>query len=333
MGQSYALQNRELIIQVRPRIHVTLIGMDRDGFRINGGCGFAIQEPSLELSISRSSVFSLRDCRKYSLPATEAQRLSNVLNIEKDYLRARHNLNITISGEMPTHYGFGSDTAIRLGCMEALYILNGFAPVPDKVVMSSGRGGTSGVGINTYFTGGFIIDLGRKTDLTGHCQSSMAENRHKLPLLMKHLDMPEWDIGICIPNIRNKSEKEEKEFFQKTCPIPTLSVHETLYNVIFGLCASIKEIDKETFCMAIENIQKCAWKSAERNEYGKRLRIIEEQLYNAGARSVGMSSLGPSLYFFAENIDDVIAKMRALKVNGKLLKTKPANCGRSIIHV
>lgn len=333
MGKSYALQNRELIIKVTPRIHVTLIGMDRGGFRMNGGCGFAIQEPFLELRISRSTVFRLRDWRKHPLPTNEAQRLSNVINIEKENLGALHNLNITISGEMPTHYGFGSDTAIRLGCMEALYILNGLPPVPEKIVRSSGRGGTSGIGINTYFTGGFIIDLGRKIDLTDHRPSGMTESHHKLPLLMQRLDMPEWDIGICIPNLRNKSEEEEKDFFQKTCPIPTVSVCETLYNVIFGLCAAIEEGDKETFCTAIKNVQKCRWKLAERNEYGKPLRIIEEQIYKAGARSVGMSSLGPSLYFFAENIDDVLTKIGELKVNCKFLKTKPSSYGRNIIHV
>ena len=323
------MQTGRLIIKAKPRIHITLIGMNSDGFRINGGAGFAIDEPSIKLSFECAKNFKLTDNRKNFLSAEEINRISNIINQVKKQLNLSHNINAEISGDMPSHFGFGSSTAIRLSCLEALYILNELKINPEQIVLSSGRGGTSGIGINTYFLGGFIIDLGRKLeDNPSHNPSSLSENRLTLPLMMQRLEMPDWEIGICIPKtIPNKNDDEEKKFFLKTCPISSSSAYEILYNVIYGLYSSIREKDKETFCRAINAIQECSWKLAERKEYGEELFKLEQQLYDAGANSVGMSSLGPSLFFFAENGHEVIRKIDA---NCHLFITKPANEGRSI---
>jgi beta-ribofuranosylaminobenzene 5'-phosphate synthase len=231
----------------------------------------------------------------------EIARLRHVLDREKSILKLSTSIHVEIEGDLPTHFGLGSSTAIRLGCMEALYILNNLKPKSENLIMSSGRGGTSGIGINTYFLGGFIVDLGKKTDQSPHCPSSTAEDRSKLPLMMQRVQMPEWEIGICIPrSIIHKTEEEEKEFFDRTCPIPQNKVYEILYNIIFGVYAAVKENDKQTFSLAIRRIQKTAWKFAERTEYGKSLLEIENKLYKFGATSVGMSSLGPSLFYFAD---------------------------------
>jgi beta-ribofuranosylaminobenzene 5'-phosphate synthase len=244
------------------------------------------------------------------------------------------NISIEITGEMPTHFGFGSNTGIRLGCLEALYLLNDRKVEPENLVIASGRGGTSGIGINTYFIGGFIVDLGRKADLTVHCPSSMTEDRQILPLLLERIDMPNWDVGICIPlTIPNKSEAEERDFFKKTCPISAYKVYKTLYDVIYGLNAAVKEKDRETFSAAIKEIQQDAWKFTERAEYSSLLLELETQLYSNGAIAVGMSSLGPSLYFLADDVLTVVQKMEQDRAKCILLITKPSNSGREVRYV
>lgn len=322
-----------VVIEIKPRLHLTLIGMNKDGYRINGGVGFVVQEPSLKLSFSKSDKFALSDIRNFPFIEQEIIRIKKIIDQEKRKIRARCNIRIEIKGKMPTHFGFGSSTAVRLACLESLYLLNNCKLKREQLVLSSGRGGTSGIGINAYFEGGLIIDLGRRDKEFISHPSQLSENRKSLPLMMQRIEMPEWEVGICIPNnIPHKSEKEEAEFFRKTCPISPSEVYKTLYDVIYGLYSAVREKDKETFCLAIQSIQQCAWKLSERKQYGKKLLSIERKLYKCGAETVGMSSLGPSLFFLAKDVKAVVKKIKTGRVDYKLLVTKPSNSGRNIIY-
>jgi beta-ribofuranosylaminobenzene 5'-phosphate synthase len=323
-----------VVIEINPRLHLTLIGMNQEGYRINGGVGFAVKSPSLRLRFSQSGEFALEDMRRFPFLEKEILRIKKIIDQEKRKIGARHNIRIEIKGEMPTHFGFGSSSATRLACLEALYLLNNCRPKREQLVFSSGRGGTSGIGINAYFEGGLIIDLGRRSKEFFFRPSQLSENRKSLPLMMQRIEMPEWEVGICIPNnIPHKSEKEEAGFFRKTCPIPSSSVYKILYNVIYGLYSAVRENDKKTFCLALQSIQQCAWKLAERKQYGEKLLRIEQQLYKCGAEAVGMSSLGPSLFFFSKDVKAVFEKMKIRMPDCKLFVTKPSNSGRKIVHV
>lgn len=334
MGKSKDMSSKSVIIEVNPRLHLTLIGMDKEGYRINGGVGFAIREPSLKLRFSQSKKFALEDERRLPFMEKEILRIKRIMGQEKEKIRAKHNIRIEIKGEMPTHFGFGSSSAVRLACLEALHLLNNCSPEREQLVLSSGRGGTSGIGINAYFEGGLIIDLGKRSKEFISCPSHLSESRKSLPLMMQRLEMPEWELGICIPyNITHKSEEEEVEFFRNTCPISSNEVYKTLYHVIYGLYSAVREKDKKTFCLALQSIQQCAWKLSERKQYGKKLFVIEQKLYKCGAEAVGMSSLGPSLFFLAKDVKVVVEKMKTGIVDCKLLVTKPANSGRNIIYV
>jgi beta-ribofuranosylaminobenzene 5'-phosphate synthase len=143
--------------------------------------------------------------------------------------------------------------------------------------------------------------------------------------------MPDWEIGICIPlSIPHKSQAEERAFFERTCPLPTEAVYETLHHALFGLYAAIREADRTTFCRALRAVQACAWKKAERLEYGAALTDIEQALYANGAEAVGMSSLGPSLFFLADNVPDIVNQMRLTRSDCEWLVTRPANYGRQL---
>lgn len=323
----------KLAISIHSRLHLTLLAMHAGEYRINGGIGFAIIDPACELACSVAPNFAINDQRTDPLSTSEMARLSAVLSAEKDRRGFAAALAVSIVGKMHTHFGFGSGTAISLACLEALHRLNGSSPPPAELIAASGRGGTSGVGIHTYFSGGCVFDLGRPTENDLHVPShQVAVSRP--PLVLDHLPMPEWDIGICIPlGIPHKSEAEERAFFERTCPLLGATVYETLYHSLFGLYAAIRENDRETFCHALRAIQECAWKKAERFEYGAALLEIERALYEYGAEAVGMSSLGPSLFFLANDVPDVIRQVQLAHPDCECLLTRPANCGRKLHDV
>lgn len=320
----------KLTVSIHSRLHLTLLAMHTSGYRMNGGLGFAISDPTCKLTFYDASDFVIYDHRTDPLSVNEIERLIGILQAEQKQHAFTTTLAVSIDGKMRTHFGFGSGTAISLACLEALHRLNGSIPLPAKLVAASGRGGTSGIGTHTYFSGGCVFDLGRRANKESHAPSHQVA-AFQAPLLLDKMPMPEWDIGICIPiGITHKTEAEERVFFERTCPLPAVAVYETLYHSVFGLYAAIREADRATFCQALRVIQECAWKKAERLEYGTALAEIEQALYKCGADAVGMSSLGPTLFFMAKDIKNVIRQMHSFHPDCECFHTRPSNSGRKI---
>ena len=61
----------KLRITAFPRIHMTLIGMNSDGYRINGGIGFSITDPKFLFSFTKSPNFQFIDDRIYGFTNDE----------------------------------------------------------------------------------------------------------------------------------------------------------------------------------------------------------------------------------------------------------------------
>lgn len=320
-----------LRIKVFPRIHISLIGMNNDGYRLNGGVGFSIATPTLDISFEPSDSIEVIDKRDQGFAQNELDRLKkhlcNAIMNDKFDIAFRCIIHDSM---LQSHVGFGSNTMVYLACVEALFILNGYSYTDNDVVALSGRGGTSGIGINTYFKGGFIFDVG----ISNLGQRALAPSSVFMdkvgdkPLLLKSITLPEWQIGICIPPIRHKTEEEEKSFFQKNCPINKDSVEKILYEAVYGITSSLMEDNFNVFCQSIDAIQQTKWKLLERVLYGKKLQTAESIIRNAGAICVGMSSLGPLLYFFGNDIDKIVEKVKVAMPECVCFRTSFNNIGR-----
>lgn len=320
-----------LKIRVFPRIHVTLIGMNREGYRINGGIGFSMASPTLNLRFEPTEEISIIDMRSRGFSKNELTRLDNHLNkVMKDEQFAEGFHCVIEDSQMHSHFGFGTSTMVYLSCVEALLIINKREYTNDDVVNLSGRGGTSGIGINTYFNGGFVFDTG----VTNNAVRDLAPSScfkggdYRKPLIFKNISLPGWEMGICIPPIQNKTEDEEKVFFDKNCPIEQEAVENILYESVYGISSSLLENDFNTFCKSVDSIQETKWKSLERDLYGTDLKVVESLIRKAGAKCVGMSSLGPLLYFFGEDVDSIIDRVNADLTGGKCYKTSFNNSSR-----
>jgi beta-ribofuranosylaminobenzene 5'-phosphate synthase len=305
--------------------------MNSPDYRMNGGLGFAIDELNANVEFTPSKYMKLVDLRRKPFESKEQKRLFELMIEEQNRYGFKHSIEVKITGLMVGHSGFGSGTAITLACLEAIHIVNDHSVKKEALIKSSKRGGTSGVGIHTYFSGGFVFDLGRPVDSSIHMPSHEINSPISTPLLLSQLPMPDWEIGICVPrNIAPKTQENEREFFRKVCPISSDSVYEATYHSLFGLFGAIKESNKPVFCSALKAIQKCTWKRLEREEYGKSLENIESALYFNGAEAVGMSSLGPGLFFLADDINSVIARVEKQKFDCDLLLARPINSGREV---
>ena len=324
-----------LRINAFPRIHISLIGMNNDGYRLNGGIGFSIASPTLDMGFENSDSIQVIDKREHGFTQDELNRLKNHLDnvMIKEKFKTRLRC-VIYDGMVQSHVGFGSNSMVYLSCIEALFTLNNREYTNQDIIIMSARGGTSGIGINTYFKGGFVFDTG----IANHSQRAFAPSSAfmtevtPIPLIIKKMTLPEWYLGICIPPIEHKTEEEERAFFQKNCPINRRDTEAILYETVYGVTSSLMENDFGVFCKSIDAIQQTKWKMLERDLYGKELFATESIIRNAGARCVGMSSLGPMLYFFGDDIDCIINKVKTEAPQCVCLKTSFNNSSRLVIH-
>ncbi|RYY25382.1 MAG: beta-ribofuranosylaminobenzene 5'-phosphate synthase [Sphingomonadales bacterium] len=296
--------------------------------RRNGGIGFALSSPQATLTFTASAVFAIADRRHRPLRDTEIASLVGALSVARATLGLKNAVTVVITGELATHVGMGSGTAIRLACIEAMLALNGIELPREEVVRLSGRGGTSGIGINTYFEGGLVLDLGARNDGAGYAPSSMVRPK-ELPYSLPGLSLPDWEICLFVPrNIPTKSQWEEAEFFQRVLPLSPDASYRACYEALFGVYASIAEQDAVNFVAAIERMQSTDWKSQEWREYGGALSALRDELRNLGAEYVGMSSLGPMLFAGGPSVFSSDAQGAAESLNCDAIISRMSNVGR-----
>lgn len=302
--------NKTIGITSFPRVHITLIGMNDDGYRINGSVGFSISAPEINVDFEESDIIEIIDKRGIKFTEQEKNRLCHVLMEVTNKLSLKKRIRCIVKGNALPHYGLGSNTAIYMSCIEALFLLNEIKYNKEDIVAYSKRGGTSGIGINTYFEGGFIFDVGIKSRDQLFNPSSVADRNEKIPLVIHKCALPNWEIGICIPiYIKNKSEQEEVDFFKTHCPIDKSSTDRILYEAVYGITSSIIENDYDIFCKSVDTIQSTQWKYLERLLYGDALIELEQKIKSFGADCIGMSSLGPILFFTGKDINGIIERI------------------------
>ena len=307
--------------------------MNSDGYRLNGGIGFSIASPTLDMSFEPSDTVDVIDMRESGFTPEELDRLKK--HLEKIIAKEMYGTALCCTiceGKIQSHVGFGSNSMIYQSCIEALLVLNHREYNENDVIALSGRGGTSGIGINTYFKGGLILDTG----IANRGQRGLAPSSTFMSdvgpkhLILTELKLPQWDLGICIPSIVPKTEDEERAFFKTNCPIKKEEVESILYEVVYGITSALMEEDFDVFCKSIDTLQYTKWKSLERQLYGEKLIEAESVIRKAGAKCVGMSSLGPLLYFFGDDIDTTVDQIKKVMPSCICLKTSFNNSSRTV---
>ena len=180
---------------------------------------------------------------------------------------------------------------------------------------------------------GVVFDVGVKNLRLALLPSSSLEGVRPSPLVITQLEMPAWKIGLCIPSdISPQTEEQEIAFFKRACPTSAVAASETLYHVVLGVVAAARDRDFRTFCDAVNAIQRCTWKRLERELYAESLLLVEREIYDNGASAVGMSSLGPGLFFLADDVDAVTARVRRVLPQYGWIVGICHNSGRTVTH-
>jgi beta-ribofuranosylaminobenzene 5'-phosphate synthase len=308
-----------LRIRTPSRIHMTLIDLNGEIGRVDGGIGITLEEPCIEVFAEKSDAVSARgdpDLQERMIKACEA-------------VCPGKGIDIRIKKSFWNHIGLGSGTQAALAAGVAIGMLYGENISAREVAIKVGRGGTSGIGIGSFEIGGFLLDGGHKMSAKkAFVPSSFAKGVPPAPLLMSH-DFPDWDIVLAIPPLKGAHDLYEKDIFARECPIPLKEVERLSHVILMQMLPALVERDLETFGKAVDAMQEVGFKRRELDLQPGAREIIRV-MHEAGAPAAGMSSFGPTVYAITDAPGRVEDAIKRHCPDCAVIRTRARNQGAEI---
>lgn len=310
------------------RIHMTLIDMNGEIGRVDGGAGLTLSSPNIKITAEEADGVSIEGLQDFT---DRMKRAAQALLPEGKGVR------INVQEVYPAHVGFGSGTQSSLAAAAAVNELYDLGKSVRELALAVKRGGTSGIGVTAFEEGGFIVDGGHRFKDKGGFMPSAASRVPPGPVLFRE-DFPDWDMVVAIPNEKGMHDQEEIDTFKKFCPLPIEEVREICHVVLMQMMPAVIEKDIESFGAAVNHVQNVGFNKRESliwPEFVKNIAsFMRSQSYGAG-----VSSFGPVVYSFVDNksegrhLQAEVQKMLDESVGGTVILTRAKNRGAEISRV
>jgi beta-ribofuranosylaminobenzene 5'-phosphate synthase len=322
-----------LTIRTPSRLHFGLLDMNGEVGRIDGGVGLALDAPHtlMELAQANSIEITCKDDPEV------VERLNTAAKTVCTHY-GFPGVKLDVLGRPLAHVGLGSATQTLVGAALSICKLHDLNVPAAEVASLVGRGGTSGIGIAAAEVGGFIIDGGhrfRRGENSKHhyTPSSASVDSTPPPILLRH-DFPEWDVLIVVPLGEGASGLREVTLFRVVCPIPLSEVQEMCHIVLMKMVPALLESDLQAFGEAMEAYQQLGFKIFEFRAQSELIADCIDMLKDCGGRGVGMSSWGPAIFAFGEDLSGLkhIAEQWLMTHGGgAVVLTKATNSGLKVV--
>jgi len=268
------------------RLHLGFLDLNGDLGRRYGSIGLSIDRPSTELTVATAD--------QHSASGQESQRtLALVRKFAGEQPGKGYAINV--SEAIPAHAGLGSGTQLALAIGAAVAAIEGRTLSAADIASLGERGARSGIGVEAFTSGGFIIDGGKgKTD-------------RPPPVTLRSDFPPEWRVMLILdPRNAGVSGEAELTAFAGLPPFPETSAAHICHLVLMKLMPGLKEGDIGTFGSALTEIQEIvgahfatkqggsAWTSKAVGHLASRMREL-------GATGIGQSSWGPTGFAFVDS--------------------------------
>ncbi len=272
------------------RIHIGLLDLHGGLGRVDGGAGFALDAPSTVVEVEGGP------SRVAAAPGVHPEVLRHAQEAAARFSRKfRVRGSVRVLRGCEPHVGLGSGTQAALAVAWGLNELHGLGLSVPRAAEVAGRGGTSGIGVGAFESGGFLVDGGHSRRVKRGFFPSAA-SRAPPPLVVARHEMPGWPVVLACPALHRVHGPEEVERFRRLCPIPAREVEEASRLVLVGLLPAVIEEDVGAFGDAINRMQQTGFKKREVALQGPRMEALLRAARRAGAAGAGMSSFGPLVY-------------------------------------
>jgi beta-ribofuranosylaminobenzene 5'-phosphate synthase len=197
----------------------------------------------------------------------------------------------------PQHVGLGSKTAIILAVLKAIDLVCTLRLTKSELQFLSGRGGTSGVGINVFFTGGFVVDGGHDSRMYRGFLPSRFRRPLEIPPSTCRIGIPaSWRFHLLLAPGKLMQGIEERRFFEENTPISRGEVFQTIALAFHGLVPAVRTGDLRLLREILDSIHRIGFKRRELSGQTVAVRNILQSLHGRGDCAVGLSSMGPLVY-------------------------------------
>lgn len=201
-------------------------------------------------------------------------------------------IEIEFQAAPPEHVGLGSKTALTLSMLTASARLTNAKVGREALQILSRRGGTSGVGVHGFFTGGLVVDAGHRGSRP---LLPSSRQRPERPPTMTLAIRPKRRWVVSLPMGRRMSGQEEADFFARITPLPAGETLEQIVLAHQGLVPAFIESDLEEFGHLLDAFSTRGLKAREISNQGVQVAECMTAL-RAIAPCVGMSSMGPLVF-------------------------------------
>lgn len=321
---------RRVTVITPSRIHLALIDLNGGLGRVDGGIGLSLSNPGFRVTVQRADETEITGLDE------SAHRAERVVKLLQEKCAVGH-AKIEIEESIPAHVGLGYGTQLSLGIAQTLCSLYEIDLSHREMAFLVGRGGTSGIGVAAFSYGGFIVDGGHRfsDEKTSFLPSSASAGVPPPPIIARY-DFPDWDILITIPDCKHISGEEEVNLFQNLCPLPLSEVQALSHIILMKLLPALVQRDLKYFGDAVDQIQDMAWKKVEVEEQDSIVRLTMAFLRENGACGVGLSSWGPAIFCFGEDLSTLEMETRAFldstDAGGICFLTQPNNTGAVVLE-
>ncbi len=300
---------------------MALIDMNASLGRVDGSIGLAVDKPFISIIAEKSDIIEITGSSEH------AERMKNSAS---SILPEGKGIHIKIDSDYPSHIGMGSGTQASLAAGMAVNRLYDLGMKVREIAVKVGRGGTSGIGVAAFENGGFILDGGHKFREKKAFLPSAASRLPPAPVILRK-DFPEWHLVIAIPQQKGASMTDEVNIFRTECPVPLREVEQLSHVILMQLLPALVEEDMAAFGRSINAIQGIGFKKRE-VALQPLSNVLMKTLREGGAYGAGMSSFGPTVYAFGEDVEELrkIA-MEFLGENGRVFITEARNEGARIL--
>ncbi len=289
--------NGSVYVTSPSRLHFTLIDLNGELGRIDGGIGVALNEPSLTVKVT-----PVDDAEtEVDNPPAIIPVLERIKRGFKPGLKYRY--KVEILKPLPHHVGLGSRTQLSLCVAKAISVLEERELTTFELAELVSRGGTSGIGTAAFDRGGFILDgghlFGSGYTGTGVKHTFMPSSASKVPpppVLFQYPLPEDWYFVIAIPEVKRGAHgTEEIEIFKRYCPVSATEVEKLCRIILMRVLPSVIERDIYTFGECLSMIQRIGFKKIEVELQHSIIKSLFE-FFASHALGYGMSSFGPATY-------------------------------------
>jgi beta-RFAP synthase len=310
------------------RLHLGFMELNDNNSRVFGSIGLAITNFKLKQSIQFSKDFDVI-CDEKNIKL----RIEEIIELFSKSYKIKK-CRLTVSDFIPLHKGLGSGTQVSLCTGFLISSFNNLNLSIENISKFLRRGQRSGVGVETFKSGGFIID-------TGKLKGSISP-----PQKLIDIKWPkDWQIIlITSTNVSGFHGKKESSEFAKLTNVSSKFAKENCFNLLMKIIPGLLENDFNAFANGIQKIQENMSEIfyGNKNNYSnqsisKIFKFVREKKYIG----FGQSSWGPTGFVFCKNreqreeIFNMIENFIELKkIEGiNLLKVRGRNFGNKILKV